>query len=62
MDLGSSFGIATGYGLDGRVVGVRVPVGSTILTTPHRVESGSGEHPVSYPVRTGGCVRGQSGR
>jgi hypothetical protein len=30
----SSVGIATGYGLDDRVVGVRVPVGSRILSSP----------------------------
>jgi hypothetical protein len=33
---GSSIGIATGYGLDGREVGVRVPVRSRICTSPHR--------------------------
>jgi hypothetical protein len=30
----SSVGIATGYGLDDRGVGVRVPVGSTIFSSP----------------------------
>jgi hypothetical protein len=29
-------GIATGYGLDGRGVGVRVPAGSTIFSSPRR--------------------------
>jgi hypothetical protein len=29
-------GIATGYGLDDRGVGVRVPVGSSIFSSPHR--------------------------
>jgi hypothetical protein len=32
----SSVGIATGYGLDDREVGVRVPVGSRIFTFPCR--------------------------
>jgi hypothetical protein len=32
----SSVGIATGYGLDYRGVGVRVPVGSRILYSPRR--------------------------
>jgi hypothetical protein len=32
----SSVGIATGYGLDGRGVGVRVPVGSRNVSSPHR--------------------------
>jgi hypothetical protein len=38
--LDSVVGIATGYGLDGRVVGIRVPVGSRICTsarTPDRL-------------------------
>jgi hypothetical protein len=32
----SAVGIATGYGMDDREVGVRVPVGSRILTSPCR--------------------------
>jgi hypothetical protein len=32
----SVVGIATGYGLDYRGVGVRVPVGSRILSSPSR--------------------------
>jgi hypothetical protein len=32
----SSVGVATGYRLDGRGVGVRVPVGSRILSSPRR--------------------------
>jgi hypothetical protein len=32
----SAVGIATGYGLDDRGVGVRVPVGSRIITSPSR--------------------------
>jgi hypothetical protein len=33
---GNSVGIATDYGLDDRGVGVRVPVGARIFTTPCR--------------------------
>jgi hypothetical protein len=36
MNRGSVVGTATGYGLDDRGVGVRVPVGSRILTSPYR--------------------------
>jgi hypothetical protein len=36
MTLGSSVGIATGYGLDGRGARVQVPVRSRILTSPYR--------------------------
>jgi hypothetical protein len=45
-------GRATGYGLDGRGVGVRVPVGANV-SLPHVVQTESGAHPASYPVGTG---------
>jgi hypothetical protein len=48
----SSVGIATGYELDGRGVGVRVPVGSRILSSPRRPDR-LGVHPTSYPMGTG---------
>jgi hypothetical protein len=32
---GSVVGIATGYGLDNRGIGVRVPIGSRIFSSPH---------------------------
>jgi hypothetical protein len=32
----SVVGIATSYGLDGRGIGVRVPVGSRIFSSPNR--------------------------
>jgi hypothetical protein len=47
-------GIATGYGLDDRGVGVRVPVGSRIFSSPRRPEV----HPNSYPMGTGGYFYG----
>jgi hypothetical protein len=50
---GSAVGVVTGYGLDGRGVGVRVPVG--VRFSPlHVVQTGSGAHPASYPMGTGG--------
>jgi hypothetical protein len=36
--------MATGYGLDGRVL---VPVGAKFFSSPRRPDSGA--HPVSYP-------------
>jgi hypothetical protein len=36
VNRGSAFGITTGYGLDDRGAGLRVPVGSRILSSPHR--------------------------
>jgi hypothetical protein len=53
----SSVGIATVYGLDDRGVGVRVPVGSRISLL-HVVQTGSGAHPASYPMGTGGFSSG----
>jgi hypothetical protein len=45
-------GIATAYGLDGGEVAVRVPVGSIFI------QIGSGAHPTSYPMGTGGSFPG----
>jgi hypothetical protein len=53
----SAVSIATGYGLDDRGVGVRVPVGSRIFF-PHVVQIGSGVHPTFYPMGTGGSFPG----
>jgi hypothetical protein len=50
---GSAVGIATAYGLDDREVRVRVPVGSE-FSLLHIVQTGSGAHPASYPMGTGG--------
>jgi hypothetical protein len=50
---GGAVGIATGYGLDDRGVGVRVPVASRILVSPYRPDRLSGP-PTSYPMDTGG--------
>jgi hypothetical protein len=36
MSSGSTVGVATGYGLDDRGTGVRVPVGPRLLTSPFR--------------------------
>jgi hypothetical protein len=47
--------IATGYGLDDRGVGVRVSVGSRIFSSR---TTGSGAHPASYPMGTGGSFPG----
>jgi hypothetical protein len=49
----SSVGIATGYVLDDRGVGVRVPVGQE-FSLLHLVQTGSGVHPTSYLMGTRG--------
>jgi hypothetical protein len=41
-------GKALGYGLDDR--GVRFPAGAGNFSLHHRVQTGSGAHPASYPM------------
>jgi hypothetical protein len=55
MSRGSAVGIATDYGLDDRGVGVRVGSEFSLL---HVVQTGSGAHPASYPMGTGGSFPG----
>jgi hypothetical protein len=54
---GSTVGIPTAYRLDDRGIGVRVPVGSQ-FSLFHIVQTGSGAHPVSYQMGTGGSFLG----
>jgi hypothetical protein len=49
----SSVGIATGYGLDDQCSGVRCPAGAEKFSLLHRVQTGSGARPTSYPMGTG---------
>jgi hypothetical protein len=56
QNLAVAVGIATGYGLDDRGVGVRVPVESRIFSSSRRPDR-LGVHP-SYPVGTGGSFPG----
>jgi hypothetical protein len=46
----SSVGIALGYGLDDRDSMVRFPAGDGNFSLHHRIQNGSGAHPVSYPT------------
>jgi len=48
MSRDSSVGIATGYGLDDRMIG------SWDFFLRHRVQTDSGAHPASYPMSIGG--------
>jgi hypothetical protein len=54
----SSVGIATGYGLDDRGSRVRFPAGAGNFSLHQRVQNGSGTHPASYPMGTGGSFPG----
>jgi hypothetical protein len=56
IESNSVVGIATGYGLDDREVGVRDPVGSRIFSSPRRPDRFWG--PASYPMGTGGSLPG----
>jgi hypothetical protein len=56
--LDSSFGIATGYELDDRMIGIRFPAVAGNFSLRHRVQAGSGAHPASYPMGTGGSFPG----
>jgi hypothetical protein len=53
----SAIRIATGYGLDGRRVGVRVPV-SARFSPFYIFQTGSRAPPASYPMGTGGSFSG----
>jgi hypothetical protein len=57
MTRGSIIGIATGYGLDDRGIGVRVPVGQE-FSLLQVFKTGSRAHPASYPVGTGSSFPG----
>jgi hypothetical protein len=46
--------MALGYGLDDRGSRIRFPVGARNFSLHHRVQNGSGVHPASYPMGTGG--------
>jgi hypothetical protein len=48
----SSVGIALGYRLDNQSSMVRLPAGAGNFSLQHRVQNGSGAHPVSYPMGT----------
>jgi hypothetical protein len=51
-------GIENGYELVDRIIGVQFPVGAGNFTFRHRVQTGSGAYPDSYPVSTGGSFPG----
>jgi hypothetical protein len=50
----SSVGITLGYGLDDRGSRVRFPAETGNFSLYYRVQNGSGAHPASYPMGTGG--------
>jgi hypothetical protein len=54
----SSVGIATGYGLDDRMIGFQFAAGAGNFSLRRHVQTGSGAHPASYPMSTGDSFPG----
>jgi hypothetical protein len=55
---GSSGSIVSDYGLDDRVIKVRSPTRAEDFSSNPCVQTGSGAHPASYPMGTGGPFPG----
>jgi hypothetical protein len=54
---GSSGSIVSDYGLDDRVIEVRIPTETEDFSSSPCVQTGSGAHPATYPLGTGGKAR-----
>jgi hypothetical protein len=57
MNRDSSGSIVSDYGLDDRAIEVRSPTGAEDFSSGLCVHTGSGAHPASYPMGTGGKAR-----
>jgi hypothetical protein len=55
---GSSGSIVSDYGLDDRAIGVRSPAGAKVFSSSLCVQAGSGAHPASCTMGTGGPFPG----
>jgi hypothetical protein len=55
---GSSGSIVSDYGLDDRAIEVRSPREAEDFSSSLCVQTGSGAHPASYPMGTGGSFPG----
>jgi hypothetical protein len=58
MSQDSSVGIATSYGLDDRMIGIRFPTGAGNFSLRHSVQTGSRAHSASYPIVAGALSLG----
>jgi hypothetical protein len=54
----SSVSIVSDYGLDDRAIGVRFPAGAEDFSSSLCVQTGSGAHPASCTMGTGGSFPG----
>jgi hypothetical protein len=61
-EAGSSVSIVSDYGLDGRAIGVRSPAGVKDFSSSLCVQAGSGAHPASCTMGTGGPFPGGKAR
>jgi hypothetical protein len=59
---GSSGSIVSDYGLDDRAIRVRSPAGAKDFSCSLCVQTGSGAHPASCPMGTGGLSPGVKAR
>jgi hypothetical protein len=62
MSRDSSGSIVSDYGLDDRAIGVRSPAGAKDFSSSLCVQTGSGAHPASSPMGTGGPFPGGKAR
>jgi hypothetical protein len=62
QERGSSGSIVSDYGLDDRAIGVRSPAGAKDLSSILCVQTGSGVHPASCTIGTGGPFPGGKAR
>jgi hypothetical protein len=58
----SSGSIVSDYGLDDRATGIRSPAGAKDFSSSLCVQTGSGAHPASCPMGTGGRFPGGKAR
>jgi hypothetical protein len=59
---GSSGNIVSDYGLDDGAIGVRSPAEARDFSSNLCIQTGSGAHPASCPMRTGGPFPGAKAR
>jgi hypothetical protein len=58
MSVSQASQIVSGYGLDDRAIGVRSPAGAKHFSSSLCVQTGSGAHPASCTMGTGGPFHG----
>jgi hypothetical protein len=62
VEPGSSVSVVSDYALDDRAIGVRSPAGADDFSSILCVQTGSGDHPASCTMGTGGPFPGGKAR